>query len=156
MTVTVAVWIREEIVTVTTGAGGILGDMFHHWPQSRILKGRRDSADVTIAALIRVDLHRVVDKMATNTERRVEDMAEACRFGTMIDTDMGQGGFSVLMTTQTVHRGLVGIGNNHRHGDACWSQQADITGGVMAGDAAIKVIGMGGQDIRPVQDGMTM
>ena len=101
-----------------------------------------------------MDGHRVIDLVAADTEGGVENMAKARRFGTMIDTDMGQGGFSVYMTAQAEYWALIGVDNDHLHSGASGRQQADVAVGVMAGDAAISAISMGGQDVVPVQDRM--
>lgn len=59
----------------------------------------------------------------------------------------------VLMASNTVNSSLIGIGNDHLHGDTCGYYRVDIAGGVVTGGA---VITMGGQDIRPVLDRMAV
>ena len=63
--------------------------------------------------------------------------------------DMGGGCRLVPMTVQAVHRGVIGVHNDHLHRGAGGRRRIDIAGGVMAGSATAEV---GGQDIRPVQD----
>lgn len=73
----------------------------------------------------------------------------------MIDTDMGQRRFPVQMTAEAEHRGLIGIGDDHLHRSPGGGKHVDITAGIMASDAAVSPIGVGGQDIIPIHDRVT-
>lgn len=75
--------IGEVIAAVTAKAVLVLGDGFCPSPIDRILQGRRGG--VAIAALVAVHRHRIIGGMAADAEGRVEDMAQAGRFGTMVD-----------------------------------------------------------------------
>lgn len=93
--------------------GRIFGDGDDPWSVAVcILQYCRIDSDVTVAALLGMDGHRVVGGMAANTEGGVEDMAQA-RGGAVINSAMRQRGLSVYMTAEAVDRGLIGIGNDH-------------------------------------------
>lgn len=144
----------EIISPMTLDTGRIRGDGHDPRPIARVLQDRRDGADVTITALAGMNGHRVVGWMAADAERGVKDMTQArCR--PMIDTDMGQRRFPVQVTAEAEHRGLVGVGDDHLHCSVSGRKHVDITAGVMASDAAVSAIGVGGQDIIPVHDRVT-
>lgn len=144
----------EIIGPMALDTGRIWGDGHDLGPVARILQDRRDGADVAITALIGMNGHRVIGLMTTNTKRGVKDMAQARR-RPMIDADMGQRRFLVQMTAEAEHRGLVGVGDDHLHCSVSGRKHVDITTGVMASDAAVSPIGMGGQNIIPTHDRMT-
>ena len=71
----------------------------------------------------------------------------------MIDADMGLGCFLVFMAAQAAYLIMVGRHDDILHCDPSrWrSFRIDIAAGVMASDAAVIIVGMGGQDIRPAE-----
>jgi len=106
---------------------------------------------VAIAALVVVDGHRIIGLMATDTERSVEDIAKTG--GRVVDMEMGVRRRLVPMAGEAVDCGLVGVGDNHLHRGADWRRRVDVTGGVVTGAATTE---MGGQDVRPVEDRVTV
>lgn len=143
----------EVISPMALDAGRISGDGNDPRPAAWFLQDRRYGADVAVAAFVGMDRHRVVGRMATDAERGVDDVTQAWG-GAMVDADMGVGRFLILMATQTEDRGLIGIGDDHLHRGLGGGEQADFAGGVVAGDAAVVIVGMGGQDAVPIQDCM--
>lgn len=69
--------IGEVIGAVTAKTVLVFGDDFDPWPIERVLQGRRRG--VAIAALVTVHRHRGIGGMTADTERGVEDMAQAGR-----------------------------------------------------------------------------
>lgn len=71
----------------------------------------------------------------------------------MVNRGMGGRGLLIPMAVQAMHRGVVRVHDHHRHRDSGGNQGINVPGGIVAGPA---VATMGGQDVRPVQDRMTV
>lgn len=108
---------------------------------------------MAVAALILMNHHRGVGRMAANAERRIQDMPKSKgRVVSVVWMDDAERAL-VPMTVQTVDFAVVGIGDDHRHRGAGGEQRIDITSGVVAGAAATE---MGAQDFSKVGDHMTI
>lgn len=95
---------------------------------------------MTVAALVGMNRHRVVSRVATDTEGGVQDMAETgcCP---MINMEVGGRSPLVLVAVQAVYRGLVrgGVGDNQLY------HRAYV---VVAGAATVSADSVLGQDLR--------
>ena len=137
-----------EIVAAVTVGTCAFGDGDHSCPVDGILEHRRvNGADVTIAALVGMDRHRVACRVTADTEGVVPDGVEAG--GRVINVEVGGRRPLVLMAIQTVHRGLVRgvVGDNHLDGRVCI---------VMAGATTVDADGVLGQNLDKVADHMAV
>lgn len=67
----------EVVCAVTLDAVGIRGNCHNSWADGWVLQEWRRG--VAVAAFVAMHRHRIVGRMAADTERCVEDMAKACQ-----------------------------------------------------------------------------
>lgn len=140
----------EVIDAMALDASGVWRDSDSAWSVEWILQVWR--CGVAVAALVGMDSHWVVCRVAANTEGGVEDVGQAaCR---VINGEMGSRGLFVHVAVQTLNCRLIGVGDHHRHCDAGGCNGVDVTVGVMALDTAPGLVD--GQDFGKSTDRMAV